>query len=59
MSGPGMVPAWDKMPLVLRPELLPKCDVCGLVYTNGRGQPWPSCACELNDQIVGESPEDP
>jgi len=54
------VPDWGKMPFVLRPELLPRtCDVCGLPVTNGRGEPWPSCACELNDQILGEGPEDP
>ena len=36
---------------------LPTCDLCGLPITNGRGEPWPSCRCELNDQTCGESAE--
>jgi len=61
MSGPGGpdVPDLELIAKRLAPLLAlhPKCEACGLPWTGGRGEPWPSCRCNLDEGILGESPE--
>lgn len=49
--------AADRIQQDLR-DAYPTCAICGLKVTNGRGEPWPSCRCELNDQTYGEGPDE-
>ena len=30
-----------------------RCELCGLVITDGRGRPWPSCRGIMDNQLAG------